>query len=244
MLAYIGRRALLAIFTVWAISVLAFAIIQLPPGDYVTSYIAQMASMGSVVTDEEAQNLRIQYGLGQPIYVHYYKRVKLIAVGNFGMSMEWRRPVTEVIGERLWLTVAGSASALILTWALALPIGIYSSVRQYSVGDYVATCVVTARAKGLSEIRVILRYPVRVALNPFASTIGYTLPYIVSGSIIVSLVLGLPTVGPLLLKALIAQDMFLAGTIMLLLGVMTVIGTLISDIVLVWIDPRIRLEET
>src|SRR5262245_2956334 len=106
MLAYIGRRALLAIFTVWAISVLSFAIIQLPPGDYVTSYIAQMAATGSVVTEQEAENLRIQYGLGQPIYVQYYKWVRLIAQGNFGMSMEWRRPVTEVIGERLWLTVA------------------------------------------------------------------------------------------------------------------------------------------
>jgi peptide/nickel transport system permease protein len=249
--------------------------------------------------------------------------------GDFGMSMEWRRPVTEVIGERLWLTVVVSVAALILTWGLALPIGIYSAVRQYSVGDYVATFigfiglavpnfllalvllylgfvffnanigglfspelqdapwsgarvwdllkhlpipalilglagtaqqirimranlldelrkpyVVTARSKGLAESRVILKYPVRVALNPFASTIGYTLPYIVSGSIIVSLVLGLPTVGPLLLKALIAQDMFLAGTIVLLLGVMTVIGTLVSDILLVWIDPRIRIEET
>ncbi len=329
MLAYIGRRALLAVFTVWAISALAFAIIQLPPGDYVTSYIAQMASMGSVVSDEEAQNLRIQYGLGQPIYVQYLKWMKLVVQGDFGMSMEWRRPVTEVIGDRLWLTMVVSVAALLLTWVLALPIGIYSAVRQYSVGDYVATFigfiglavpnfllalvllylgfvffnahigglftpelqdapwstakvwdllkhlpipaailglagtaqqirimranlldelrkpyVVTARAKGLSELRVILKYPVRVALNPFASTIGYTLPYIVSGSIIVSLVLGLPTVGPLLLKALIAQDMFLAGTIVLMLGVMTVIGTLISDILLVWIDPRIRLEDT
>jgi len=329
MLAYIGRRALLAVFTVWAISVLAFVIIQLPPGDYVSSYIAQMASMGSVVSDEEAQNLRIQYGLGQPIYVQYWKWMKQIAEGNFGFSMEWRRPVTEVIGERLWLTVVVAVSALILTWALALPIGIYSAVRQYSPGDYAATFigfiglavpnfllalvllyfgftmfnahigglfspelqdapwsmervwdllkhlpipalilglagtaqqirimranlldelrkpyVVTARSKGLPERRVIVKYPVRMALNPFASTIGYTLPYIVSGSIIVSLVLGLPTVGPLLLKALISQDMFLAGTIVLLLGVMTVIGTLISDILLVWIDPRIRLEDT
>jgi peptide/nickel transport system permease protein len=328
-LAYIGRRVLLAVFTVWAISVLAFAIIQLPPGDYVTSYIAQMASMGSVVSDEEAQTLRIQYGLGQPMYVQYLKWMQQVVRGNFGMSMEWRRPVGEVIGERLWLTVVVSVAALILTWGLALPIGIYSAVRQYSVGDYVATFigfiglavpnfllalvllylgfvffnanvgglfspelqdapwsgarvwdllkhlpvpalilglagtaqqirimranlldelrkpyVVTARSKGLAEVRVILKYPVRVALNPFASTIGYTLPYIVSGSIIVSLVLGLPTVGPLLLKALIAQDMFLAGTIVLLLGVMTVIGTLLSDILLVWIDPRIRLEET
>jgi peptide/nickel transport system permease protein len=141
MLAYIGRRALLGIFTVWAISVLSFAIIQLPPGDYVTSYIAQMASMGSVVTDEEAQNLRIQYGLGQPIYVQYFKWMRLIVQGNFGMSMEWRRPVTEVIGERLWLTVIVSVAALILTWVLALPIGIYSAVRQYSVGDYVATFI-------------------------------------------------------------------------------------------------------
>src|SRR2546426_5794782 len=141
MLAYIGRRLLLAVFTVWAISVLAFAIIQLPPGDYVTSYIAQMATMGSVVTDEEAQNLRIQYGLGRPIYVQYYKWVKLIAQGDFGMSMEWRRPVTEVIGERLWLTVVVSVSALILTWALALPIGIYSAVRPYSVAAYVATFI-------------------------------------------------------------------------------------------------------
>ena len=329
MLAYIGRRALLAVFTVWAISMLSFAIIQLPPGDYVTSYIAQMASMGSVVTDEEAQNLRIQYGLGQPIYIQYLKWMKLVVQGNFGMSMEWRRPVTEVIGDRLWLTVVVSVAALLLTWVLALPIGIYSAVRQYSVADYVATFigfiglavpnfllalvilyfgfilfnanvgglftpelqdapwslakvwdllkhlpvpalilglagtaqqirimranlldelrkpyVVTARSKGLPESTVILKYPVRVALNPFASTIGYTLPYIVSGSIIVSIVLGLPTVGPLLLKALIAQDMFLAGTIVLLLGVMTVIGTLISDILLVWIDPRIRIEDT
>jgi peptide/nickel transport system permease protein len=328
-LAYIGRRALLAVFTVWAISVLAFAIIQLPPGDYVTSYIAQMASTGSVVSEEEAQTLRIQYGLGQPMYVQYLKWMQQVVQGNFGMSMEWRRPVGEVIGERLWLTVVVSVAALILTWGLALPIGIYSAVRQYSVGDYVATFigfiglavpnfllalvllylgfvffnanigglfspelqdapwsgarvwdllkhlpipalilglagtaqqirimranlldelrkpyVVTARSKGLTEARVILKYPVRVALNPFASTIGYTLPYIVSGSIIVSLVLGLPTVGPLLLKALIAQDMFLAGTIVLLLGLMTVIGTLVSDILLVWIDPRIRLEET
>src|SRR5438093_7185798 len=120
---------------------LAFVIIQLPPDDYVSSYIAQMAAMGSVVSDEEAQNLRIQYGLGQPIYVQYWKWMKQIAEGNFGFSMEWRRPVTEVIGERLWLTVIVAISALILTWVLALPIGIYSAVRQYSLGDYLATFV-------------------------------------------------------------------------------------------------------
>jgi peptide/nickel transport system permease protein len=329
MLTYIARRIVLAIFTVWAVSVLAFVIIQLPPGDYITSYIAQMAATGSIVSEQEAENLRIQYGLDQPIYVQYYKWMAMIVRGNFGMSMEWRRPVAEVIGDRLWLTMIVSFAALLLTWVLALPIGIYSAVRQYSLGDYTFTFigfiglavpnfllalvilyfgfvffdanigglfsveyqdapwsmaklwdmlkhlpipalilglagtaqqirimranlldelrkpyVVTARAKGLSEAKVIVKYPVRVALNPFASTIGYLFPYIVSGSIIVSLVLSLPTVGPLLLKALIAQDMFLAGTIVLMLGVMTVIGTLISDIILVWIDPRIRLEES
>jgi peptide/nickel transport system permease protein len=250
----------------------------------------------------------------------------LMFSGNFGVSMEWRRPVIDVIGDRIWLTIIVSLAAMVLTWGLALPIGIYSAVRQYSIGDYIFTFigfiglavpsfmlalilmymgfkyfnanigglfspqyilapwsfakfadllkhlplpaiilglagtaqmvrimranlldelrkpyVVAARARGLSERQVILKYPVRVALNPFASTIGYLFPHIVSGSIIVSLVLSLPTVGPLLLRALMAQDMFLAGTIVLLLGILTVIGTLVSDLVLLWIDPRIRL---
>lgn len=328
MLLYILRRVLLALLTTWAISVLSFVIIQLPPGDYITSYIAQMASSGSIVSQEEAENLRAQYGLDQPEWVQYLRWVGQVARGNFGQSMEWRRPVAEVIGDRLLLTVILSLAALVFTWILALPLGIYSAVRQYSFGDYVATFVgfiglavpnfllalvvmylgfaffntnigglfseefvdspwsaarawdllkhlplpafilalggtaqlvrilranlldelrkpyvITARAKGLPERRLILKYPVRVALNPFISTIGYLFPYIVSGSIIVSLVLSLPTVGPLLLKALIAQDMFLAGTIVLLVGIMTVIGTLISDILLIWVDPRIRLEE-
>ncbi|HYY16496.1 MAG TPA: ABC transporter permease, partial [Gammaproteobacteria bacterium] len=309
MLGYILRRLLIAIGTVWAVSVISFAIIQLPPGDYVTSYIAQMAATGSLVSEQEAENLRKQYGLNQPMYVQYYKWMAQVVRGNFGMSMEWRRPVAEVIGDRLVLTMVVSFAALLLTWVLALPIGIYSAVRQYSLGDYLFTFVgfiglaipsfllalvilylgfvlfdanvgglfaseyqdapwtlakvwdllkhlpipalilglagtaqqirimranlldelrkpyvVTARAKGVAEAKVILKYPVRVALNPFASTVGYLFPYIVSGSIIVSLVLSLPTVGPLLLKALIAQDMFLAGTIVLMLGVMTVIG--------------------
>jgi peptide/nickel transport system permease protein len=329
MFGYILRRLLIAIGTVWSVSVISFVIIQLPPGDYVTSYIAQMAATGSIVSEQEAENLRQQYGLNQPIYVQYYKWMAQVVRGNFGLSMEWKRPVAEVIGDRLALTMVVSFAALLLTWALALPIGIYSAVRQYSLGDYLFTFVgfiglaipsfllalvilylgfvlfdanigglfasefqdapwtlakvwdllkhlpipalilglagtaqqirimranlldelrkpyvVTARAKGLPEAKVILKYPVRVALNPFASTVGYLFPYIVSGSIIVSLVLSLPTVGPLLLKALIAQDMFLAGTIVLMLGIMTVIGTLISDIILVWIDPRIRLEDS
>ncbi len=327
MLAYLVRRSILAILTMWAVSVLSFVVIQLPPGDYITSYIAQMSSSGSGVSAEEAETLRRQYGLDQPMYVQYLRWMTMVLRGNFGMALEYGRPVAEVIGDRLWLTMVVSVAAIIFTWLLALPIGIYSAVRQYSLGDYFATFlgfiglaipsfmlalilmyfgftlfnanigglfsdqfadapwslakawdltkhlplpalilglagtaqlirimranlldelskpyVVTARARGLPETRVILKYPVRVALNPFASTIGYLLPYVVSGSIIVSLVLSLPTVGPLLLKALIAQDMFLAGTIVLLLGVMTVIGTFVSDLLLIWIDPRIRFE--
>jgi len=327
MVAFLVRRLLLALFTVWAVSVLSFVIIQLPPGDYVTSYIAAQSSSGSVVSEEEAQNLRKLYGLDQPEYIQYFRWVVQVVQGNFGQSMEWGRPVSEVIGDRLGLTMVVSIGALIFTWLLALPIGIYSAVRQYSIGDYIVTFigfiglavpsfmiallvlyfgfkyfnlnvgglfsteyaqaswsfgkvwdllkhlpipalilglsgmaqgirimranlldelrkpyVMTARARGLHPTWVIVKYPVRVALNPFASTIGYTLPYIVSGSIIVSLVLSLPTVGPVLLKALVAQDMFLAGTIVLLLGVLTVLGTLLSDVILVLIDPRIRLE--
>ena len=327
MLGYIVRRLILALFTIWAISILSFAIIQLPPGDYVDAYVAQLMSTGSLVSQEEAANLRIQYGLDQPIWVQYAKWATLAVQGDFGMAMEYRRPVTDVMGDRLWLTMAISFFALLVTWGLALPIGIYSAVRQYSFFDYFFTFigfigvavpgfliallvlyfgftlfnanvgglfspeyadapwsfakawdllahmpipaliiglattaqamrvmranlldelrkpyVVTARAKGVPWGRTVLKYPVRVALNPFASTVGYALPYIVSGSIIVSLVMSLPTVGPLYLKALIAQDMFLAGTIVLLIGVMTVIGTFLSDLLLLWIDPRIRYE--
>lgn len=327
MLAYLAQRFLLAILTVWAVSVLSFFIIQLPAGDYVDAYIALQRETGTLVSTQEAENLRLQYGLDQPVYVQYAKWVALILQGNFGMSMEWRRPVLEVIGDRLALTIVVSVVALLFTWAVALPIGIYSAVRQYSISDYLFTFVgffglatpsfllalvilylafslfganvgglfssefklapwsmakvwdlakhlpvpalilalsataqlirvmranlldevrkpyvVTARARGLPERRVILKYPVRVALNPFASTLGYLFPHIVSGSIIVSVVLSLPTMGPVLLRSLQSQDMFLAGTIVLLIGVMTVIGTFISDMVLMLIDPRIRLE--
>ena len=325
MIAYTVRRLLLALVTVWAISVLSFVIIQLPPGDFVDAYISRMSANGSAVSAEEAQSLRKLYGLDRPIYVQYAKWMSRVSEGDFGASMEWQRPVTEVIGDRLWLTMVVSVAAIVLTWGIALPIGVYSAVRQYSIGDYIFTFfgfiglavpnfllalilmyfsfklfdanvgglfsaenqlapwswaklvdllkhlplpaailavagtaqlirimranlldelrkpyVVTARAKGLTETRVILKYPVRAALNPFASSIAYLFPYVVSGSIIVSLVLGLPTVGPLLLTSLIAQDMFLAGTIVLMLGVMTVIGTFLSDLLLMWIDPRIR----
>ncbi len=327
MLRFLMRRALMALLTLAATSVLAFAIIELPPGDYISTYVAQQQASGAVISQQEAQNLRAQYGLDQPTYVRYFKWMSLVLRGNFGTSLEWQRPVSSLIGDRLLLTVALSLMAVLFTWLIALPIGVYSAVRQYSALDYVFTLlgffglavpnfllalvlmylgfalfnanigglfspqfvdaawngarvadllkhlplpalilavggtaqvirvmranlldelrkpyVTTARAKGLSEWQVIVRHPVRVALNPFVSTIGYLFPYVVSGSIIVSLVLSLPTVGPLLLRALLAQDMFLAGTIVLLLGAMTVVGTFISDILLMLVDPRIRAE--
>ena len=325
MLTYILQRFGLALVTIWAISVISFVIIQLPPGDFVDAYIANLSASGSMVSQQEAQSLRQLYGLDQPVWVQYWKWISRVVQGDFGASMEWGRPVTEVLGDRLWLTVVVSISAILLTWGIALPIGIYSAVRQYSIADYAFTLVgfiglavpnflfalvimyfgfvlfdlnvgglfsaeyqlapwswgkaldlmrhlplpalilalagtaqlirimranlldelrrpyvATARARGLAEWRVIVKYPVRAALNPFASTIGYLLPFVVSGSIVVSLVLSLPTVGPLLLRALVAQDMFLAGTIVLLLGALTVVGTFISDLILMWIDPRIR----
>ncbi|MEM7532684.1 MAG: ABC transporter permease [Chloroflexota bacterium] len=326
MISYIIRRFLAGILTIFAATIISFAAIQLPPGDFVTAYVASLQSTGTVVTMEEAEALRQQYGLDRPMYIQYMKWMGLMLEGNFGMAMEYNRPVREVIGDRMTLTVIVSLAAVLFIWVLALPIGIYSAVRQYSIGDYIFTFigfigvaipnfmlalvvlyvgfkylqfesigglfspgmglepwgwpkiwdmlkhlplpavilgiagmaevvrimranlldelrkpyVVTARAKGLSETRVILKYPVRAALNPFASTIGYLFPFIVSGSIIVSLVLSLPTVGPLLFKALIAQDLFLSGTILLLLSILTVIGTFVSDLILMFIDPRIR----
>ena len=329
MLSFLARRLVLALITTWAISVIAFAIIQLPPGDYVTAYIAQLEAQGDFVSEDEAMILRAEYGLDQPFPVQYFKWMRQAIRGNFGVAMEYRRPVSDVIGDRLILTAALTFTSIIFTWILAIPIGIYSAVKQYSVGDYTFTFigfiglgvpnfllalvvlyagfvwfganvgglfspemvdapysvakvldllnhlwmpslilaiagtaqlirvlranlldelrkpyVVTARAKGLSEWRVVLKYPFRVAMNPLISTIGYLLPLIVSGSIIVSVVMSLPTVGPLLLKALIAQDMFLAGTIIMMIGLMTVVGTFISDVLLAWVDPRIRLEST
>jgi peptide/nickel transport system permease protein len=322
---YIGRRLALGLFTVWAVSVLSFIIIQLPPGDFATTRLVELAGSGNPSAVYEAERLRAEYGLDQPIFVQYFRWIGQVIQGDFGMSFDWNRPVDEVIGDRLVLSMVVSVAAIIFTWAVALPIGVYSAVRKYSVGDYTLTFlgflglaipnfllalilmylgfavfdanvgglfspeyesapwsfgkawdllkhlvipaivlgvagtaqlvrimranlldelkkpyVITARAKGLSERRMVAKYPVRVALNPFASSIGFLFPHIVSGSIVVSIVLSLPTVGPLLLRALQAQDMFLAGAIVLLLGVMTVIGTLISDLVLMWLDPRIR----
>lgn len=327
MLAYMSRRILMGLVTVWAVSIISFLLIIMPPGDFVTAHVAALQASGDPVKEEEVEHIRKDYGLDQPIFVQYYKWASKVVRGNFGVSMQWQRPVREVIGDRMWLTIAVALAGVVFTYILALPIGIYSAVKQYSLGDYTFTFlgfiglaipnflvalvllylgfawfnasigglfsdeyidapysvgkvwdlmkhlvlpglilalagtaelirvmranlldelrkpyVVTARAKGLGEWRLIFKYPVRVALNPLISTVGYLLPYLISGSIIVSIVLGLPTVGPLLYASLIAQDMFLAGAIILFIGIMTVIGTLMSDLLLVWIDPRIRLE--
>ncbi len=329
MVSYIIRRTLLALLTIWALSIIAFAIIQLPPGDYVDTYIEELFFGRTSGASEMLENaLRKQYGLDQPIYVQYSKWAwKMVWHGDFGMSLEYMKPVRDIVLERLIMTVILAGATALFAWGLSIPIGIYSAVRQHSVEDYTVTFigfmglavpdfllalwllwisftyfpdhsigglfspeymeapwsfgrvvdlmshlwiamfvvgtagtaalirvmranlldelnrpyVVTARAKGLSEWKLTLKYPVRIALNPLVSTLGYLLPLLMSGSIIVSVVLSLPTEGPLLLRALLAEDMFVSATIVLLLGTLTVIGTLMSDILLGILDPRIRL---
>ena len=327
MLEYIARRLLLLIPTIVLISIISFVVIQLPPGDFLTSYIMTLESQGQLVDQALIDQLSEQYGLNQPIYVQYGKWVVGMLHGNFGQSLTWGVPVKDLIWERIGLTFAISFASLLFIWVVAFPVGIYSAIKQYSVGDYLFTFisfvglgippfllalvvmwlafskfgisvgglfssqysdapwswgkvvdlinhiwipmvvlgmggtaglirimranlldelhrpyVVTSRAKGMPETKLIIKHPVRVALNPFVSTVGWTLPGLVSGSVIVSVVLNLPTTGPILLRALMSQDMYLAGTIVLMLSVLTVIGTLISDILLAWLDPRIRLQ--
>jgi peptide/nickel transport system permease protein len=329
MFQFIIRRILYMIPTLFLISIVSFIIIQLPPGDYLTSLVATMASTGETVDRAALVALEQRYGLGQPLYVQYWKWISGILLrGDFGQSFEWNQPVSALLWGRLALTFVLSLATLLFTWVVAFPIGIYSAVRQYSLGDYVTTVigyvglaipnfllalvmmyisfkyfnqsvgglfspeyqdapwsmgkvidmlahlwipvviigtagtaglirimranlldelhkpyVVTARAKGLSEYKLLLKYPVRVALNPFVSTLGWTLPTLVSGAAIISIVLSLPTTGPLLLRALMSQDMYLAGSFILMLSTLTVVGTLISDILLAWLDPRIRYEK-
>jgi peptide/nickel transport system permease protein len=328
MLGYILRRILGIIPTLFVASLVAFAIIQLPPGDFATSYVANLAAMGDTSSQNELESLRASYGLDQPIPVQYFKWVSgILTRGDYGLSFEFREPVSSLIWERFWLTMWLSIGAILITWAIAFPIGIYSAVRQYSPGDHFFTFlsfigisipaflvalvamylefkyfgqttsglfssefvsalwslervkdmlahiwlpvlilalsgtaelvrilranlldeirkpyVVTARAKGLAEWRVILKYPVRLALSPFVSTLGWVLPGLISASIIVSQVMNLPTTGPLLLRSLQSQDMYLAGSMILVLSVATMIGTLVSDVLLALLDPRIRYQ--
>lgn len=329
MLFYVIKRLLLLPPLLFVFSIVAFALIQAPPGDFVTSYVAELAASGSSVDQAQIDALRELYGLDQPVYVQYAKWILRMLQGDLGMSLDFQKPISELIGQRLLLTVALGLSTFLFTFAVALPIGIISATRQYSIFDYVFTVInyvgvatptfVTAlvlmwiaftqwgititglfspeyadapwsfartvdlmkhiwlpmvilgldgtarlarilranlldelskpymemaRAKGMPEWKLVLKYPVRLAINPLVSSLGWYLPLIFSGSLVVATVLNLPTIGPLLLRSLIGQDMFLAGAIVMSYFGLAVIGTLISDILLAWIDPRIRMEAT
>ena len=328
MLGYIIRRIFIAIPTLLLLSVVSFAIIQAPPGDYLTAYVAMLEESGTVVDPAEVRALREEFQLDRPIYEQYLKWMGGVVRGDFGRSFRWQRPVSELIWERLGLSMAVALVGLFFSWAIAIPIGIFSAVRQYSFLDYLFTgvgflglatpdfmvallvlwtvfawtgdviaglfspdfvqapwslakvidvlkhlwlpalivgtnatagsmrvmranlldelrrpYVQAARARGMPGWRLVLKYPVRLALNPFVSSVGWVLPGLISSGTIVAIVLSLQTEGPMLLDSFFSQDMFLAGTLVMLLSVLTIIGTLISDILLAWLDPRIRQGE-
>jgi peptide/nickel transport system permease protein len=324
---YILQRLALLPVLLFVFSVTVFAIVQAPPGDFLTAYTATLAASGSSISAEHLEALRRDYGLDQPLHVQYLKWMRNVLLGDLGLSLEYQRPNTELIGERLLLTVVLALLSFAFTWLVAIPLGIYSATHPRSALDYVVTVlnyvgvatpnfmlalllmwlafayfgigitglfspefveapwsvaraldllahiwlpavvlgvagtarltrvmranlldelhkpyVVIARAKGLPEWRLVLRYPVRLALNPLVSTIGWYLPALFSGSLIVATVMNLPNIGPLLLRALVNQDMYLAGSILLIYCFLTIVGTLVSDVLLAWLDPRIRVE--
>ncbi len=326
---YLIRRFFYMIFTVWIITIVSFAVIQLPPGDYVTNMVSEMMAQGAdEISPEIIAQLREQYGLNDSLPEQYLKWIRNIVVnGDFGYSLSLRRDASELIFERLPMTFAVTSTTVLFIFVVGLPIGVYSATHKYSLGDYIVTFfgmlglavpnfllglialyfgyryfgqvltglfspefvtapwsgakffdllkhlwlpvliigsagiaglirtmranlldelnkpyVDTARAKGLSERRLLWKYPVRYALNPFVSTIGWVLPGLVAGEVIVSIVLNLPTSGPVLLNALLSQDMYVAAGFILVLSALTVIGTFVSDALLVVLDPRIRLE--
>lgn len=329
MLKYILKRFLVMIPMMICISALVFFIIQLPPGDYMTTYISHMEKSGEQFSMATIQQMRQQYGLDDPWYIQYFKWMSNILFrGDFGYSFLYERPVAGLLTERMGLTLLISGSTMIFTYAVSIPIGIYSAVRQYSIGDHIVTTigflgmaipnfllaillmytslkwfgnpllglipsdvvgarwtfgtvleilshlaipvvvigvantcglirvmrgqmldeisqqyVITARAKGLSERKILWKYCVRGALNPIVSSIGWSLTGIFTGSTISAIVMNLPTEGPMLQKALINQDMYLAGAWLLFMAALTLIGTLISDILLGWLDPRVRISE-
>jgi len=327
MLAYTARRIMIMVPTLLAISVIIFIIIQLPPGDYLETYITELQSQGEAVDPAKIEALRKQYGLDRPMYEQYAVWVFGLLQGDMGYSFEHQLPVNDVVGDRLWLSFLVAFTTILFTYAVSFPIGIYSAVRQYSVGDYAFSLlgflglatpnfllalvllylanvyfgtsigglmddefidqpwswakllsvlehlwvpvlvigtsgtagmirrlranlldelqrqyVVTGRAKGLPPGRLLLKYPLRMALNPFIADIGNLLPQVVSGAAIVSIVLNLPTTGPMLIEALRSQDMYLAGSFLIFLALLTVIGVFLSDLLLAVLDPRIRLE--
>jgi len=324
---YILQRLALLPLLMVIYSFVIFAIIQAPPGDFLTAYVATLSSSGSSISADQIAALRHQYGLDQPFAVQYALWMNNLFHGDFGLSLEYQRPNADLIGEQIRLTIALALFSFVLTWLIAVPAGIYSATHPRSLGDHVLTVinyvgvavpnfmlalvlmwiafayfdisitglyspefvdagwsfarvwdllghiwlpalvlgiagtarlsrimranlldelnkpyVVTARAKGMKEWRLVLRYPVRLAFNPLVSTIGWYLPALFSGSLIVATVMNLPNIGPLLLRALINQDMYLAGGILLIYSFLTIVGTLLSDVLLALIDPRIRVE--
>ena len=327
MIRYVAQRLVLLPFLMLIYSFVIFVIIQSPPGDFLTAYVATLSASGTSINAEMLTALRHDYGLDQPFIVQYMRWMQNLAAGNMGLSLEYQRPNADLIGEQLVLTIALALMSFILTWAIAVPAGIYSATHQRSWIDHIFTVinyvgvaipnfmlalvlmwvafsyfdisvtglfspefvdapwsfarfadllghmwlpaivlgiagtarltrimranlldelnkpyVVTARAKGMREWRLVLRYPVRLALNPLISTIGWYLPALFSGSLIVATVMNLPNIGPLLLRALVNQDMYLAGGILLIYSFLTIVGTLLSDVLLALIDPRIRME--
>jgi len=328
MILYIVQRLALLPLLMLIYSFVIFAIIQAPPGDFLSAYVATLASSGSSISADQIAALRHQYGLDQPFVVQYFLWMQNLFHGDFGLSLEYQRPNADLIGEQIGLTLALALFSFVLTWAISVPAGIYSATHPRSLGDHVLTVinyvgvatpnfmlalilmwvafayfdisvtglyspefvdakwsvarvldllghiwlpalvlgiagtarlsrimranlldelnkpyVTTARAKGMKEWRLVLRYPVRLAFNPLVSTIGWYLPALFSGSLIVATVMNLPNIGPLLLRALINQDMYLAGGILLIYSFLTIVGTLLSDVLLALIDPRIRVEK-
>jgi peptide/nickel transport system permease protein len=326
-LTYIVRRLLAMVPTFILVSIVTFVIIQLPPGDFLTTLAAYSAESGGTIDPSAMESLRRQYGLDQPVHVQYLTWVAGFPRGDFGYSVEWKKPVGELIASRLGFTLTLSGLALLFTWVVAIPIGIYSATHQYSWGDVGLTTlgflglsvpdfmlgliylfvgvfvfnapvggllspemedapwsvtkvldmtnhllwptiilalagtaqlirimrgnlldilgqqfVTTARAKGLPERTVVNKYAVRVAINPLISVMGLQLPNLISGATILGIVLSLPTTGPLFLHALLNQDIYLAGTFLLMLSVMLMLGNLLADLVLAWVDPRIRYD--
>ncbi len=327
MLRYVAHRLILMVPTLVAISIIVFAIIQLPPGDYLESHIAELQAQGESVDPQKIAFLREHYGLDRPIHEQYAAWLFGMLQGDFGYSFEYNMPVSAVVGDRMALTVLLSLTTILFTWIVAFPIGIYSAVRQYSLGDYLLTLVgfiglatpnfllalvllylanvwfgtsigglmdaryidapwswgkllsvlehiwipvivigtagtagmirrlranlldelhkqyvVTARAKGLPRLRLLLKYPLRIALNFFVADIGALLPSVISGAEVVAIVMSLPTTGPMLINALQSQDMYLAGSFLMFLATLTVVGVLVSDLALAALDPRIRYE--
>lgn len=327
MLGFFVRRIMVMIPTLLAISAITFVIIQLPPGDYLTTLVTELESRGEAIDQSRLQFLRETYGLDKPMIEQYFVWLGGMLTGDYGYSFEYNRPVADVVGDRMLLTIVVSFATIIFIWVVSFPIGIYSATHQYSLGDYGLTFlgflglatpnfllalvllyfanvtfgtsigglmdpvymdapwswgkvvsvlehlwipvivigtsgtagmirrlranlldelhkqyVVTARAKGLSPAKVLWKYPLRMAINPFISDIGNLLPQIVSGAAVVSIVLSLPTTGPMLLDALRSQDMYLAGSFLMFLALLTVVGVFLSDVALAMLDPRIRLE--